>query len=359
MDIEKRFIVDIFSSRTSEVDFTLSYVIPYTSWQMQYDLRASAQNKSIDLVIYGNIYQKTGEDWNDVILSLSTGSPVNAIRPPALYPWYLDIYAPPSQPYKSERKKYKSRKAPIAKQSDEMGYAMTEAEEQKADIPQSKISEKGAFFEIALPMKQTILSSNKHQKKFIQDYKLEGKDDINFYYELTPAKTRNSYLKVKCKNTAKLPWLSGESQIFLENEFMGKVNLPYTPPGKEEDFVLGIESRITAKKELLKKYEDTSGILGGNRRIAYRYKLTIENQAPKTTEVIAQDAIPVSRNEKIKVELKNLSHSYMKDEKTKKSTHYAQGIRKWKLSLNKHQKKEITYEVVISFDEDVDISGLR
>ncbi len=360
VDIEKQFIVDIFSSRSSNVEFTISYVIPHTNWQMQYDLRASNQKKSLDLVIYGNIYQKTEEDWKDVSLSLSTGSPVNAIEPPKLYPWYLDVYTPPTPVYKSKAKRYKSAK-PMAQQAAKESdfYSEDEAIGQKAEIPQSVISEKGAFFEITLPMKQTILSSNKYQKKFIQDYKLEGKDNVEFYYELTPAKSRSSYLRVKGKNATKLPWLAGESQIFLENEFMGKVNLPYTPPGKEEDFVLGMESRITSEKELVKKYEDTSGVFGGNRRIAYRYKLTVENQLPGNTDVTVQDTIPVSRNEKIQVELKNLSHQFEKDEKTRKSTDFQRGIRKWKLNLDKHEKKEITYEVVISFDKDVDISGLR
>ncbi len=357
VDIEKRFIVDIFSAKACDADFTISYVIPNTYWQMQYDIRASNQDKTIDLVIYGNVYQNTGEDWSDIILSLSTGSPVNAIEPPVLEPWYLDVYTPPVNAYPQGKARYaESKKA--AKDEAESYAQAAEPVQEELEVPETTVSEKGPYFEITIPAAQTILSSNKYQKKYIKDYKLKG-NDVTFFYELTPAMERNGYLKVKTVNTTDLPWIAGESQIFLENEFMGKVNIPAIAPGKEEEFVLGIEGRLWAEKELVTKYEDTSGVFGGNRRIMYKYKLKIENQLPQKTEVLVQDVIPVSRNEKIQVELKNLSMPFMKDGKFDKSTEHEQGIRKWKLELDPKQKKEITYEISVSFDKDITINGLK
>ncbi|MCP4136154.1 MAG: DUF4139 domain-containing protein [bacterium] len=356
VDIEKRLIVNVYSARTGPVEFNFSYLIPGTYWKMLYDIRASNENKDIDMVIYANVYQKTGEDWKNVSLALSTGSPVNAIRAPVVNPWFLDLYskAKPSGYgggyYKSRKKSKGARAYPSIKR---------EVAEEKAVLPQTTISDKGPYIDISLPLKQSILSTNKYQKKYIKNYKLSGMNNVFYYYELTPANVRNSFLKVKTKNTTKLPWLTGNAQIFLENEFMGKVKIPYTPPGKKEDFVLGLETRITAKKELVKKFEDTSGVFGGNRRISYKYKIVVENELPGKAEVMIIDAIPVSRNDKIKVEIKNLSRAFHKDPEFEKTTKYSRGIRKWKLSLSSHEKKEITYEVIIAFDKDINIRGLR
>lgn len=359
VDIEKRFVVDIFSSKDSEVEISFSYVIPNTYWQMQYDFRASSEEKNIDLVVYGNIYQKTGEDWNDVALTLSTGSPVNAIAPPDLSPWYLDVYTPPVyKDYKGGAPESAKMKRAM-KQEAESYQGAEQMREEEAAIPQSTISGSGPYFEIAIPLKQTIVSSNKYQKKMIKDYALSGGDSVNFYYELTPEESRSSYLRVKAANKTDLPWLSGESQIFLENEFMGKVQIPYTPAGKEEDFILGMESRITGKKELVKKYEDEAGVFGGNRRILCKYRIEVENLMPQETEIVVKDMIPVSRNEKIGVLLQNLSLPFMKDGEFEKSADYERGIRKWKINLGKKESREISYEVVITFDRDVDIKGLR
>lgn len=355
IDVEKQVIANIFSSADRTVKMTLTYIVPNTYWNMLYDFRASNRGKKIDLVIYANIYQKTEEDWQDIDLSLSTGAPVSAIKPPVLSPWYLNVYTPykyKSAPKRAKRDFDREKEKKLAAEdiADEM-------EEEK--VPETKISEKGSFFEATLPLKHTIVSSDKYQKKFIKDYILKDRGKVTFYYQCTPAKAQNSFLRVKTANTTSLPWLKGEAQIFLENQFMGKVSIPFTPPGKERDLAIGVESRITAKKELVKKYEDTSGIFGGNRRILYSYKITVENGLKERTEISVLDGIPISNNKKISVELTKLSLQYKSDEKTKKGTPFQQGIREWVIKMGPGKKIEITYDIVITFDKDIEIRGLR
>jgi uncharacterized protein (TIGR02231 family) len=357
IDVEKQVIANIYSSADRTVKMTLTYIVPDTYWKMLYDFRASSRKKTIDLVIYANIYQKTEEDWKGVALSLSTGAPVSAIRPPVLSPWYLNVYRP-----------YKYKSAPASKIMD---YAkkkeskMTGAEDvalerdEEEQAPETKISEKGPFFEAALPLKHTLISSGKYQKKYLKEFLLKEKEKVTFYYQCTPSQVQNSFLRVKSANTTPFPWLRGEAQIFLENQFMGKVTIPYTPPGKERDLAIGVESRITAKKERVKKFEDTSGLFGGNRRIVYSYRITAENRLREKAKVSVLDGIPVSNNKKISVELANLSLQFKSDEKTKKSTPFQRGIREWVLEMGPGKKIEITYDIVITFDKDIKIRGLR
>jgi uncharacterized protein (TIGR02231 family) len=351
VDIEKRVIVSIFSPENREVELTISYVIPQTSWQMKYDIRASSKNKNIAMVIYSDIYQKTGENWDDISLSLSTGAPVHAISPSVLQPWYLDL----EPVYRDEGtgRKDKEYRSEISKK------VMPAEEEKKGDEYHTTIREEGSYFEITIPSKLNIASSTKHQKKYVKEYDLQGEQHVQFYYEITPEKANNAFLRAKVKNITDLPWLEGESQIFLENEFMGKVSIPFTPPGREQELVLGTESRIIARKELARKFEESAGILGGKRRIIYSYKITIENQLPRNESLIVNDVVPVSRNEKIKLDVENISVPFVKDEEFEKSTGYSQGMRKWKLAMEPHSKRIITYDVIITFDKDVRIWGLR
>jgi hypothetical protein len=135
--------------------------------------------------------------------------------------------------------------------------------------------------------------------------------------------------------------------------------MPAVAPGMEEEIVLGVEPRIAVKKELVSKYEDTAGLMGGRRRILYRYKLTVENRLTRGIEVFVYDSMPQSRNEKIDVEIKNLSHPFVRDENFEKTTRHAQGIRKWRLGIGAGAKDEITYDAVISFDKELSIRGMR
>ena len=354
VDIEKRVIAHVFSEREQSTTFSFSYLIPDTSWQMLYDVRASSEKRDITMVVFANIRQRTGEDWSGVRLALSTGMPVHAIQPLAARPWFLDVprgrYAAEGLPRDEEMSVMKREKAKIS----------MSASGKKADLlTDAEVEEKGPYFEIGIPMEQTILSSSKYQRKYIKEFSFGESSGIRFYYELVPEEVGTAFLKVRLANSTTLPWLSGEAQIFLENEFMGRSNIPFTPVGKSEELTLGTDSRISSKKELVKKFEDTSGLFGGKRRILYSYKITVENQLPKEAELMVVDAFPVSLNQGISAEVQNLSLPFHRDEDFEKTTEYARGIRKWRVALPAHQKREISYEVVISFDKEINPRGMR
>jgi len=357
VEIEKRVNMNIYARYSQKASVYISYIIPYTRWKMQYDFRADNKKKTVHMTVYASIYQNTGEDWKNVKLSLSTGAPVSSISPPYLYPWYIDVRHRRS--YRANKSKYsyykKRSKNGIGRGKMDDGVSIKEKKKEY----KTKVSKKGAFFEIQMPLKQTILSSPKYQKKYLQDFTIDGKNVAEFFYTLSPAVSRNSFLKVKTTNKRTLPWLRGNGQIFLMNQFMGKTTIPYTPQGKSETIVLGNESRIKGTKELVKKYEDTTGVFGSNRRISYSYKITVENQMPETTTILLYDRIPISRNKKIVVELKGLSLNFTTSEKDKKTSPYQRGIRKWRLKMRAHSKRIITYTVHISFDKKLSISGLK
>ncbi len=357
LDIEKRVILNIYSTKEKEINFQFNYIVPNTYWVMRYDIRASKVKRKVNISIHGNINQSSGEDWNDVKLILSTGAPVSSIRVPILSYWFLDIDYPQKK-YRDNFSYYKSKKSSRKKGSavaDEMDNSISKI----SNVPQSSVKQKGSSFEITFPIRQTILSSSKYQKKFIKEFKLEGGKDLDFYYQVVPAKSNVSYLRVKAKNTTSIPWLTGKAQLFFEQEFMGITSLLYTPIKQKRDLVLGVENRITSKKILIKKFEDKSGVFGGNRQIKYSYQITTHNKTAKLSKIILNDTLPISRNKKITVEIKNLNIPFMKDKKTLNSYEYKIGKRKWELKLQPGEKRKINYDVVITFDKETKVKGLK
>jgi len=365
IDMEKRILLNIFSADEGETNFNFTYMIPNTYWKMKYDFRASKKKDEIEIVLYSDIYQKSGEDWDNINLTLSTGAPQNNVIVPPIHPWYLRIIR---EDYRS------SEKFALSRSKKEVNAAIMESDalydddyenarelsgNNKAVIPESAIAESGFNFEIALPLKQSIESSEKYQKKLIKSYTIKSGKGLKFYYQTAPVSSGQVFLLAKATNQTELSWLTGEAQVFLENEFMGKVNIQNTPVTKENDLVLGIVPDISSKKELVKRYEDTAGVFGGNKRIVYSYKITVESNAKESREIIVLDNFPVSNTESIKVEIKDLSEQFQKDDETIKSTEFAQGIRKFVITLSPGSKKEITYNAVITYDKELRIDGLR
>ncbi len=352
IDTEKRLMLTIFSSAESEADFSLSYLIPDTFWKMKYDFRASRNKNEVEVIVYSDIYQKTGEDWNNVNLSLSTWAPLSNINLPNIPPWYLDI--------RTEYKRSRMEGAPIA----DKAYSSKKLDEEsftgdEAPIPETAVTSKGVGMEISFPLKQTIESSQAYQKKYLKSYTVKTGKDLSFFYQMAPEMSAQAYLMALVKNNTELPWLAGEAQVFLENEYAGKINIPDTPINAERELVLGIDPSVKSGKELVRKYEDKAGLFGGNRKIIYSYKITIENSTRESKNVTILDNIPVSRNSEIKVDIEKLSLEPLSDDETKKSSDYARGIRKFVLDLTPGSKREITYDVVVIFNKDLNISGLK
>jgi uncharacterized protein (TIGR02231 family) len=54
-----------------------------------------SKDSPITLIYKGSITQDTGEDWNDVPLTLETATPTFGVNVPTLTPWTLSVYSPP------------------------------------------------------------------------------------------------------------------------------------------------------------------------------------------------------------------------------------------------------------------------
>lgn len=352
IDTEKRLMLTIFSSADSAADFSLTYLIPDTFWKMKYDFRASRNKNEVEVIVYSDIYQKTGEDWNNVNLSLSTWAPLSNINLPDIPPWYLDI--------RTEYKRSRMEGAIVAEKS----YSARDLDDEEyvgkgAPIPETEITSKGVSMEISFPVKQTIESSEAYQKKYLKSYTVKSGKDLNFFYQMAPEMSSQAYLMALVKNNTEIPWLAGEAQVFLENEYTGKINIPDTPVNAERELVLGIDPSVKSEKELVKKYEDKAGLFGGNRKIIYSYKITVENSTSEIKNVTVLDNIPVSRNSGIKVDIENRNIEPLSDDETKKSSDYARGIRKYVVNIPPASKREITYDAVIIFNKDLNVSGLK
>jgi uncharacterized protein (TIGR02231 family) len=356
-DIEKRIILGIFSSRDADAKITFSYMINRTDWDMVYDIRASRDGGRLDLSVYGDVYQKTGEDWNGVKLFLSTGAPSNRPGTPIFNPWYLDIYsaAAGSATRRDERDKFASVPA---QKAEAYKQAMDAEEQAPAPIPQTKITEKGAYIELELPLAQSIQSSDRKQKKFIKEYSFKTGSALAFSYEVYTWHARDAFLAARLENTSEIPLLPGVAQVFIENEYYGLIQMPFMPAGKKEILPLGIEPRIGAEKVLVKKFEDAKGVFGGKTRIVYTYQINIENNMKTDIELTVHDMIPVSQNEKIEVEILNPTVEPSGAE-GKDDAKFKQGLRKYPVKLSAGQKKTISYDLAITYDKELSIRGLR
>ncbi len=85
-------LVDSKESRT--VNFKLRHVVKDAGWFPTYDVRVNEVTKPLSVLMNANVYQRSGETWNNISLLLSTGNPIDNATPSELQPWMLGFYDP-------------------------------------------------------------------------------------------------------------------------------------------------------------------------------------------------------------------------------------------------------------------------
>ena len=89
-------LILVSAKQTTDVEFELSYYVPAAGWFPNYDVRVEDITQPIKLKYKGNVHQNTGEDWNNIKLTLSNADPNQTGAKPELTPWYLPNTKPVS-----------------------------------------------------------------------------------------------------------------------------------------------------------------------------------------------------------------------------------------------------------------------
>lgn len=75
----------------SQLDLSISYLVRDAGWIPNYDIKSKKLNAPIDLSYKAHVYQKTGKDWDNVKVTLSTGNPNVNVSKPNLGTKYLNF----------------------------------------------------------------------------------------------------------------------------------------------------------------------------------------------------------------------------------------------------------------------------
>ena len=75
----------------------ISYLVRSAGWKPAYRATLDAENSKVSLERLATVSQKTGEDWNNVTVHLSTNQPRLSPQAPEPHPWLLS-YSPPGSP---------------------------------------------------------------------------------------------------------------------------------------------------------------------------------------------------------------------------------------------------------------------
>jgi uncharacterized protein (TIGR02231 family) len=326
-------IVVINSAFSSNEKIEISFIDPRASWYSSFDLKLESLQKPLNLLYKGKISQNTGEDWNAVYLTLSTGNPQSNIMFPEITTWFLYYY----EDIYFKGNVYLNQSLPVqARMEDNVRADMSVESGVKA-------SENITFMEFDIPGRMIIPSDNKHHEVKLKDNEIPSQ----FEYLAIPKKDKNVYLKANITDWDQYNLSSGEVKLYFEGTYTGNSYIDANMTTDTLSISLGPDIAIATKREKLKDLKKT-GIFSNKRHIQQGYELSIKNNKPVLVELTLQDQIPVSTDANMEIEPDELSGG-----KLNKET----GIIEWKLKMKPGEqiKKRFAYTVKIPKDKKVSL----
>ncbi len=328
-------VLELDSKTEQNCEIILSYLVEEAGWVPSYDVRAQTSKKAVELTYKGKIYQNTGQEWNNIKLSVSSYRPNLNTQRPILHPMYVMEFVAPiyeqrpmanagiaTNSYMDREKTTRSLDAAITLDDNLADPATWNVVN---DSPLSVIYE--------LQRKHSIPSKREAQHVLLDKREIAAE----YVYHVVPSLNTEVHLLAKIKNWNELSLMGGEAFLFLGDNFVGKTQLSSQYANDELPIALGTDERIivkrtrlTDKSETKKRGDDEIGV--HSFEIAFKNNLTFDI----TLEIL--DQIPVSSSPKIVVS----EESFGEAEYTKTT-----GALLWtqKLEAGKSGKVEFSYKI--------------
>ena len=351
---ETTALVDLEARKGGAFTLELSYRTPGASWQPAYEARAATDGGRVELVSYGLVRQRTGEDWTDVLITLSTAKPAMSGTLPKLQPVFLrpwESRVPASAP--DTKKIAGALLSQLAYRDQAAGSKEAEApqdtDEQAATMAAAAIGTQGPAVTYRLPKAETVPADWQPHKMPIGSQAFQA----SLMYGTTPRLLPYAFLRARVKNTAGQFFLSGPVSVFLDGAFIATAVLEQIAPEEEFDLYLGVDERVKVERQELKERVEVSllpGLRGKTKSTDYEQLTTIENFTGRRIHVTVFDQVPVSQREEIVVDSVRQSPPNVEPDLEQRP-----GVFRWEIDLAPSQKQELRLSYRVRHPVDMQI----
>ena len=336
-----QIVVTVSADVSTYGTMDVNYLVNGASWSPKYDLRATGINKPVELTYKANVYQNTGENWDNVNLKLSTNNPNKSKVKPVLPVWYLNYYTTSVKPadanYLNKVRVTESSafKDDVTEKYNQMEEVLVPA---KTSAYYATMNDNMTNVEFDISIPYSIPSDGQNHVVAVKNDKLTAK----YQYYMVPKLDKDAFLVADIKGFEELNLLPAKANIYFEGTFVGETMLNPNVMGDSLAVTLGRDERISIRRKLVKEEKKEKFLDEGVIKY-FSYELTLKNHRTKDVDVIIEDHIPVAQIDEIKVGLLTSGKATYKKET---------GMLSWSFKLLAKQNKKIAYKYAVEHKKD-------
>ncbi|HCC69945.1 MAG TPA: hypothetical protein DEQ09_02150 [Bacteroidales bacterium] len=323
-------IISVSAERQVSAKLLISYLVSGAGWYPSYDIRVKNIADDVSFCYKANVFQNTGNGWDNVLLSFSSANPSASGVIPVLTPYYLNFFTPSIVRERSISAAVASKKAKPIEESEIMlgDYEMPDASAPPVTI---KRTQTAFSFDVSIP--QDVKPDGRIKTIDLQHLETGA----IFKYISVPKIMEKAFLSADIPDWESLNLLNGDANIYFGNTFTGNTMINTEQLPDTLNIGLGIDNNVSVERIIRKEFTSTK-TLGTNRIETRSFKINLKNNKSRAIDIDIYDQLPVSQNKDIEVDAKELSGGLMNE---------FTGEVKWQTSIPAGESKEfiLTYTV--------------
>jgi uncharacterized protein (TIGR02231 family) len=335
-------VVKVESPTAQTIDISCVYLVYGASWSPLYDLRSNGFEQPLQITYKANVVNNTGFGWEDVKLALSTATPLTNNNRPIMNPVFVDFRV--VQPIVANRGAYSAENLANSYQLMSVPSASNDANAepyQPINVAVENPSEFVTNFELAKP--QDIPADGQPVTVSIEEREMPA-----FYqYHAVPKLDQGVFLLAKIVDYGRYNLLPGTANIFFKETYVGQTTVNPNVTSDTLLISLGRDEQITIKRTQPKDFtEKRRKIINAFVEETYEYEISVRNNKAIPIEIEVLDQIPVSKQEKIEVEL-------LKKDKAEFTADYGKLL--WRMNIKAGKSETVRFSYRIKYPKDTNI----
>jgi uncharacterized protein (TIGR02231 family) len=333
--------IDLAAQAAATATLRVSYWVRDARWMPLYDARldtgAKDRKASLELVRRAEIVQRTGEDWANVELVVSTARTARGGSAPNLntvivrypQPQPVAMAAPPPRPL-----------APAPSASRGAGEVADAARQRVAEAPEP-VMERSAVvdasgFQAVFRIPGRVSLGAGEGARSLRIASMTAAPDL--LVRAAPVADTTAYLEASFKQAEEAPLLAGRVSLYRDGIFVGRGQMAATQKDETVQLGFGADEQVKITRSVVRKNEGSAGIITSSKTDEREFKTVMRNGHTSPVKVTIEEQLPIAENSEIQVEMLPSS-----TQPTQRDVRDQRGVMAWTTDVPAGETREVKF----------------
>lgn len=347
--------VAVRAESATTLELSVTYQVRGAAWRPVYEARLDSATGRLALRQEAVVTQRTGEDWTDVAIRLSTSRPSAGVQSAQMSPLRIGLAPTAEERGRQNSLAFAVAPAPASaafeSASGGAGPASARAVQPvEADHQLAAASVRGLAVEFEIPGRATIRSDGTERRVRIADLSAEA----TLSARAVPKIDARAFLLARFPSPARVPSLPGQASLYLDGVFVGRAAMPLTRPDEPVTLPFGADDRVSVTYEPQEQKRSTDfGLRSGRTTSEAREALiVVRNLHVGPFEITVLDQAPVSTDENLTVVVTAEPQPTARDIDDKP------GVLAWTATYRPGEERRIRFGYSVTSPRDRVVTGL-